>query len=663
MPAEPSIKPPNGSSKYGNLSFRRCCARYLVPFVIVLVSSFLYVSRQSISRESCLTNIDAQNFWQNRHPQLGQSNLGKFLNNPASLATCSDAFSSEHDSRLIPALWLDLIGSKVEGDSQIKPLCSKGVCQSDEVRLPFRWGSFLGLDRENGPKLDLTDCSQLRSLIKGQSPQNESYSAFLIDQIVSEECEIKSPMSRPLTENIRRYIGANYMSRNRQIPEKIVILTADVSKKSTSPYLATQVGLYEDTIGDKDIKELASQVSETNGGNEEISISKQTNAFRKVMNKISNKNSSSSDAKTLNLTAEDFYGKDPLSSADEQAPTYKYFHEAELSGTHLGYHYDWRFFQKQIANNYERKVVLHRLAKAWLRFSYTFGLKSWLAHGSLLGWYWNGLNLPWDQDIDVQMPYMSFTKLAAHNQSLILDLVDDPDIAGVHSYFLDVNPHFKNRIGDKENVVDARFIDTHTGMYVDITALAISPKSELHRSFEADANSRLLQVFDANYKDEIRSATLDPKPFILDEYHKQLEKKASNSWHSKHLYNCKDFHFYHLEELGPLIETSFEGETAYVPRNFKNILQREYPKGLTSKCHGDWLYRPFFGVWTPLSKCPNDLYGDKCNDRDMILEEGYTRPYRLKRGHWNNSVKQSPRVDPCILERNQGLNSKDREAH
>ncbi|KAF8000806.1 hypothetical protein HF325_004595 [Metschnikowia pulcherrima] len=439
-------------------------------------------------------------------------------------------------------------------------------------------------------------------------------------------------MSRPFTENIRRYIGANYMLHNRQIPETIVFLTGNISKKSSSPYLATEVGLYEDTIGDKDIKELASQYSERNGGKERISISKQTNAFRKVMNKVSDEKFSSSDAKTLNLTAEDFYGKDPLSSADEQAPTYKYFHEAEISGTHLGYHYDWRFFQKQISNNYERKVVLHRLAKAWLRFSYTFGLKSWLAHGSLLGWYWNGLNLPWDQDIDVQMPYMSFTALAAHNQSLILDLVDDPDIAGVHLYFLDVSPHFKNRMCDKENVVDARFIDTHTGMYVDITALAISPKSELHRSFEADAKSRLLQ------------------------------KKLRIPGTSKHLYNCKDFHFYHLEELGPLIKTSFESEIAFVPQNFKNILQREYPKGLTSKCHGDWPYRPFFGIWTPLSKCPNDLYGDKCNDRDMILEEEYTRPYRLKRGNWNISVKQSLRVDPYILKRNQGLNSRDCEA-
>ncbi|KAM9919069.1 hypothetical protein OXX59_008206 [Metschnikowia pulcherrima] len=272
MPAEPSIKPPNGSPKYSSSTLRKFCARYLVPFVVVLVSSFLYVSRQSITRESCLTNVDAQNFWQNRHPQLGQSNLGKLLNNSADLATCSDAFSSEHDSRLIPALWLDLIMSKVENDSQIKPLCSKSVCQSDEVRLPFRWGSFLGLDRENGPELGLTDCSQLRSSIKGQSLQNESYSAFSKDQIVSEECQIKSPMSRPFTEDIRRYIGANYMLHNRQIPAKIVILTADVSKKSSSPYLATEVGLYEDTIGDKDIKELASQFSETNGGKERISI-------------------------------------------------------------------------------------------------------------------------------------------------------------------------------------------------------------------------------------------------------------------------------------------------------------------------------------------------------------------------------------------------------
>ncbi|OBA20908.1 hypothetical protein METBIDRAFT_17064, partial [Metschnikowia bicuspidata var. bicuspidata NRRL YB-4993] len=279
----------------------------------------------------------------------------------------------------------------------------------------------------------------------------------------------------------------------------------------------------------------------------------------------------------------------------------KYFHEAELAGTHIGFHYDWRFFRTTKLSDYERKVVLHRLAKAWLRFSRSAKLKTWLAHGTLLGWYWNGMSLPWDQDMDVQTTYESIEKMARlYNQSLVVDLCDDPDIASVHLYFLDVSPHYRTRVPqDGNNVIDARFIDTDTGIYVDITALAISPTYQQAGETQRQAASRLHALFQPDYRDLLH----------------------------RHLYNCKDLHFHRLDELGPLRPTAFEGEAAYVPREFQAVLLREYPKGLTSRVYGDWVFRPFFGVWTPLYKCRNDLYGSECRDKNMILEEKVTRLY------------------------------------
>jgi hypothetical protein len=55
---------------------------------------------------------------------------------------------------------------------------------------------------------------------------------------------------------------------------------------------------------------------------------------------------------------------------------------------HLG-HYDRRFFSK-VVNDEERTDTQSHMIRAYLNFFREEGLDTWIAHGTLLGWWWNG---------------------------------------------------------------------------------------------------------------------------------------------------------------------------------------------------------------------------------------------------------------------------------
>lgn len=65
----------------------------------------------------------------------------------------------------------------------------------------------------------------------------------------------------------------------------------------------------------------------------------------------------------------------------------KYFHEP--GGDQYLHHYDVRYFKK-VATDKERKDTLRNLIRAYLTTFEDLGLETWIAHGSLLGWYWGG---------------------------------------------------------------------------------------------------------------------------------------------------------------------------------------------------------------------------------------------------------------------------------
>ncbi|KAF9882825.1 hypothetical protein FE257_005114 [Aspergillus nanangensis] len=205
---------------------------------------------------------------------------------------------------------------------------------------------------------------------------------------------------------------------------------------------------------------------------------------------------------------------------------FKYFHEPGRDDT-LG-HYDTRFFTTPVPDA-ERSRTLTDMIRAYLDFFNENGLETWIAHGTLLGWWWNGKIMPWDWDIDTQVPDTTLLHLADHyNQTIVRYTPKASDEQS--SYLLDINPWARQRErGMGLNIIDARWIDMRTGLYIDITGLS----------------------------------NLDPE--------------------QPDMWGCKNNHKYEMTDIYPLRKTTFEGVAAKVPFHYDSVLVEEYSnKALTS---------------------------------------------------------------------------------
>lgn len=250
-----------------------------------------------------------------------------------------------------------------------------------------------------------------------------------------------------------------------------------------------------------------------------------------------------------------------------------------------GWHYEWRFFNgalrymKQGWNEEEllirEKVLLDRILRNWFRFANEKGIISWIAHGPLLSWYWDGLLFPFDEDIDIQMPAQELTRFAKlYNQTLIVEDITE----GFGKYFIDCSSFLHHRGKSwKENHIDARFIDIDTGSYIDITGLGIS---------EEQAPDK--------YKDLIEESNSRGAP--------------------RPVYNCRNLHFYSHEELSPLRFTMMGGVPLYVPNKIEEILNDEYLKGMSVYYYEDFYFVDAVNLWIHESKLDFLFVGQEYKD-------------------------------------------------
>ena len=82
-------------------------------------------------------------------------------------------------------------------------------------------------------------------------------------------------------------------------------------------------------------------------------------------------------------------------------------------------------------------------------------------------WAWNQKLLPWDTDLDFQMLATDLDLLAD-----IADIQTYLNTTDSRTYILDINPfHTDFSKEDTANKIDARWIDTIDGKYIDITLL------------------------------------------------------------------------------------------------------------------------------------------------------------------------------------------------
>lgn len=269
---------------------------------------------------------------------------------------------------------------------------------------------------------------------------------------------------------------------------------------------------------------------------------------------------------------------------------HKYFAEAKLVNSDLskvfGEHHDWRFFNGLTINTDKQTLALHRLIKNYLQFCRSHGIITWIAHGSLLSWYWNGMAFPWDADTDAQMPIRDLHRLGREfNQTMVIENVgldnsghlNEMEFVGMGQFFIDVGSSITHRErGNGMNNIDARFIDVSTGLYVDITGFSVS---------------------------------LEPAPSRYDYLLKinKTKNKQANSGASetqknvlKQTYNCRNRHFASLSELSPLALSAVQNQLGFVPTKFGLLLDHEYQtKGMLDTSFQDYTYISSLRIWVP----------------------------------------------------------------
>ncbi|OTA94071.1 hypothetical protein M434DRAFT_384849 [Hypoxylon sp. CO27-5] len=239
----------------------------------------------------------------------------------------------------------------------------------------------------------------------------------------------------------------------------------------------------------------------------------------------------------------------------------KYFHEAGGS-LELG-HYDARYFQGVVPYEAHGPALRH-LIRSWLATARGLGVETetWLAHGTLLGWWWNGRVMPWDYDLDVQMPTATLAYLGRHFNRTLHDYRFPHDGYVNKTYLLDVNPHHTDiERGNGHNIIDARWIDVSNGLFIDITGLA--------------------------------------------------ERDPAGS---PGVWSCKNAHKYRTAELYPVRHTEFEGVPASVPYAFDKILTDEY--GSKSLVNTEHHWAPELKEWVKDPDLPPQDEETKLNKQE-----------------------------------------------
>lgn len=260
-----------------------------------------------------------------------------------------------------------------------------------------------------------------------------------------------------------------------------------------------------------------------------------------------------------------------------------------------GWHNEWRFFNgalRYVREGYttqdleiREQIILDRLIRNWFRFAEEKGIISWIAHGPLLSWYWDGLMFPFDIDVDIQMPSSELNRLLKnYNMTLVVEDISE----GYGRYLIDCSTfiHHRDR-PQKDNHIDARFIDIDTGTYIDITGVGRNNEQ--------------------------------PPP----EYETYIRNKNSKG-EEVELYMDRRKHWLSFEQISPLRYSMLGGVPVYVPNDIMSMLNYEYSKGTTAYHFNGYYFVPQVRLWvlenhlTPLFD--ENLYkdGDKVNPDKLV---------------------------------------------
>ena len=215
--------------------------------------------------------------------------------------------------------------------------------------------------------------------------------------------------------------------------------------------------------------------------------------------------------------------------------TYQYFREEGFSSNSRrigsGNKYDARYAPKSSQSIEDTQESLQGLLETYIDFMHSASLETWIAHGALIGYSWNQQLLPWDTDLDAQVS-IDTMRIMAQAFNMTEHNYTTTDVG--RGYLLDVNPHFSILSTlDVANVISARWIDTTSGKYVDITAVFQDPEDD----------TKLL---------------------------------------------CKDHHRYQKDAFFPLQDGLLAGIRVRLPGRYRDIVKEEYGSSALRKTNFHW---------------------------------------------------------------------------
>ncbi|KAK4151680.1 LicD family-domain-containing protein [Chaetomidium leptoderma] len=131
---------------------------------------------------------------------------------------------------------------------------------------------------------------------------------------------------------------------------------------------------------------------------------------------------------------------------------------------------DARFAKRELSSP-QRHTALENLVRTYLATLDDLGIETWLMHRALLGWWWGKHVLPSDLDLSVQVSEPAIFFLAAYyNMSTFSS--KSADTSHRRRYLLELSPYAKDREHrDWSNAADARWIDTESGLSIDVYAV------------------------------------------------------------------------------------------------------------------------------------------------------------------------------------------------
>ena len=201
--------------------------------------------------------------------------------------------------------------------------------------------------------------------------------------------------------------------------------------------------------------------------------------------------------------------------------------------------------------------------------------------------------LPWDWDIDTQVSAATLEYLAQNHNATVYTYTSEADTgvspstnkigALTRDYLLDINPAIWTRHHERgQNIIDARWIDTRNGLYIDITGVA-----------------------------------------------EMQPKEQPGVW------SCKNFHEYRTRDLWPMRETTYEGVTAKVPYAYTRILLEEYgDKSLFTDEFEGHKWNVVDHVWVKMTQQEKD---QKLSEKKAARKQKYEEQAKMIEQQWEKT--------------------------